>query len=245
MKDPLPTLEATSAVLLAAGQSTRMGTSGAQPRKPFLVLEGLTLVEHACAAFDRCDAVREIVLVGHPEDRQRLERMAQNCATMRKVRRVVDGGELRTDSVRAGLAAIAPNARLVAIHDVARALIEARTIEAAIATASRSGAALVAIPVTDTIKTSSDGAHAESTLDRSVLWAAQTPQVFRVELVTRLLEQARAENFRPTDDAALHERYVGPVPLVPGSPHNLKVTTPEDLILAAAILRSRSTSRMA
>lgn len=236
---------ATSAVLLAAGLSSRMGATGGQPRKPFLLLEGLTLVEHACAAFDRVAAVREIVLVGHPDDRTRLERMAGACATMRKVRRVVDGGELRTDSVRAGLAAVDPDARLVAVHDVARALVEAATIQAALARAAERGAALVAIPVVDTVKTSSDGASAESTLDRSVLWAAQTPQVFRVDVLRKLLDAARADGFRPTDDAALHERYLGPVPIVPGSPQNMKITTPEDLVIAAAILRSRSTTRWA
>lgn len=236
-------LDPTSAILLAAGASTRMGTVGDQPRKPFLVLEGRTLLEHACAAFDRSPAVREIVLVGHPEDRERLERMVAACPPLAKVRRIVDGGELRTDSVRAGLAAIDPESRVVAVHDVARALIESSTIDAAILCARRRGAALVAVPVVDTIKTSSDGAHAESTLDRSVLWAAQTPQVFRVDVLRKVLDAARAENYRPTDDAALHGRYLGPVPIVHGSPQNLKITTPEDLVIAAAILRSRATTR--
>jgi 2-C-methyl-D-erythritol 4-phosphate cytidylyltransferase len=83
----------------------------------------------------------------------------------------------------------------------------------------------------------------ESTLDRGVLWSAQTPQVFRVEVFRRLLEAARAENFRPTDDSALHERYAGPVPIVAGSPLNLKITTPDDLVMAASILRARAGAR--
>jgi 2-C-methyl-D-erythritol 4-phosphate cytidylyltransferase len=95
----------------------------------------------------------------------------------------------------------------------------------------------------DTVKTSSDGVHAETTLDRSVLWCAQTPQVFQITRFKALLEQARAENFRPTDDAALFERFSGPIPISLGSPHNIKITTPDDLVLAAAILRSRRTAR--
>jgi 2-C-methyl-D-erythritol 4-phosphate cytidylyltransferase len=233
-----------SAVLLAAGLSTRMASGGQDAlRKPFLVIEGLTVVEHACAAFDRVAAVREIVLVGHADDRARLARMAETCATMRKVRRIVSGGELRIDSVRSGLAAVDRACEIVAIHDVARPLIDPATIERAIRCAAERGAALVAIPVADTVKTSSDGVHVESTLDRSVLWSAQTPQVFRRELFEKLLERARAEGFRPTDDSALHERFIGPVAIVPGSPLNLKITTSEDLGLAASILRARQGAR--
>ncbi|MBL8857710.1 MAG: 2-C-methyl-D-erythritol 4-phosphate cytidylyltransferase [Planctomycetes bacterium] len=243
MKDIPTALEPTSAVLLAAGLSTRMGGDARSVRKPFLALEGLTLIEHACAAFDRSTAVREIILVGHPDDRSRLAQMVESCAPLKKVRVIVDGGELRTDSVRAGVEACDPRLRLVAIHDVARALIETAMIDRAIQRAGVRGAALVAIPMSDTVKTSADGEHTEATLDRSVLWCAQTPQVFQIARFKSLLEQARAENFRPTDDAALHERYEGPVPIVPGSPHNLKVTTPEDLVVAAAILRARRALR--
>jgi 2-C-methyl-D-erythritol 4-phosphate cytidylyltransferase len=243
MNDATPALQPTSAVLLAAGQSSRMGGDSGSDRKPFLVLEGLTLLEHACAAFDRSPAVSEIVLVGHPDDGERLQRLRKSCAALAKVRTIVAGGELRTDSVRAGVAACDPKSRLIAIHDVARALIETSIVERAIEKAGARGAALVAIPMHDTVKTSSDGEHAETTLDRSVLWCAQTPQVFKAERLKALLEQARAENFRPTDDSALYERYSGPIPIVMGSPHNLKITTPDDLVLAASILRSRRTAR--
>lgn len=243
MKDLTPGLQPTSAILLAAGQSSRMGGESGSVRKPFLVLEGLTLLELACAAFDRSTAVHEIVLVGHPEDLERLERMRKSCPPLAKVRAIVPGGELRTDSVRAGVAACDPRSRLVAIHDVARALIETAIVDRAIHLAGVRGAALTAIPMNDTVKTSSDGENAETTLDRSVLWCAQTPQVFQIARFKALLEKAREEHFRPTDDAALHERYSGPIPIVTGSPHNLKITTSEDLVLAAAILRARRTAR--
>lgn len=229
----------TAVVLVAAGASTRMG-AGSGVRKPFLVLDGRTVLEHAARAFDVLERVREIVLVGHPDDLERLEALARTSTSLRKVRRVVAGGELRVDSVRAGVGALDDESELVAVHDAARPLVPSTIVARALATAAERGAALVATPVVDTIKTSSDGLVAESTLDRSVLWAAQTPQVFRLATLRALLERARREAFRPTDDAALHERYVGPVPIVACDATNLKITTPEDLLLAASLLRSRN-----
>jgi len=227
-------------------------------RKPFLVLEGKTVLEHACAAFDAAPNVVEIVIVACEEDLERVRRLVassrpsspsssasppRSSTSLRKVRAVVAGGALRPDSVAAGVAAARPDIALLAIHDVARPLVETALVERAIAVAATRGAALVAVPVTDTIKTSSDGKSSESTLDRSVLWRAQTPQVFRSELFRSLLERARSEGYRPTDDAALHETYVGPVAIVPGDARNLKITQAEDLLLASAILRDRTASR--
>jgi 2-C-methyl-D-erythritol 4-phosphate cytidylyltransferase len=236
-----PDSKATSAVLVAAGRSVRMG-AGAD-RKPFLALEGRTVLEHACSAFDLAPSVAEIVIVGCEDDLDRIRKLAGTCAAMRKVRKIVPGGELRSDSVRAGVLAADPELALVAIHDVARPLVLPELIERAIAVAAVRGAALVAVPTTDTIKTSPDGERVVSTLDRSVLWSAQTPQVFRAALFRELLERARADGYRPTDDSALHETYLGPVPIVPGDPSNLKLTRPEDLTLAAAILRERAVGK--
>jgi len=233
----------TSAVLVAAGRSSRMGA--ASERKPFIVLEGRTVLEHACAAFDAAPSVVEIVLVGCAEDLDRMRKIASSSPAMRKVRGVVQGGETRSDSVAAGATAARRDVALIAVHDVARPLVESDVVERAIAVAATRGAAVVALPVTDTIKTSSDGKCAESTLDRSVLWSAQTPQVFRAELLRSLLERARSEGYRPTDDAALHETYVGPVPIVPGDARNLKITQPEDLTVAISILRERVHARKA
>ncbi|MBK7877668.1 MAG: 2-C-methyl-D-erythritol 4-phosphate cytidylyltransferase [Planctomycetes bacterium] len=236
---PVPENQRTAAVLVAAGQSTRLRTTPEGPRKPFLVLEGLTVLEHAARAFDAVEAVVELVLVGNAADLARLTQLASHSPHLKKVSSIVPGGELRTDSVRAGVAAIRPDLALVAIHDAARPLITPYTIERAIALAAERGAAVVAVPVVDTIKTSSDGKHAQSTLDRSVLWSAQTPQIFRVAQFKELLERARAEGYRPTDDAALYERFVGGVPICEGDPSNLKITTPSDVQLASQLLRAR------
>jgi 2-C-methyl-D-erythritol 4-phosphate cytidylyltransferase len=131
----------------------------------------------------------------------------------------------------------------VLVHDAARPLIQVEVIELAARTAHEQGAALVAVPVSDTLKTSASGTHAERTLDRSVLWAAQTPQAFRRAVLVELLARAAADEFEPTDDCALHERYLGPVPIVAGDPSNLKITTPSDLMIAEALLASRAKER--
>ncbi len=228
----------TCALVVAAGSSTRMG--GASARKPFLALGARTVLEHACAAFDATPAVREIVIVGHIEDLDRIRALAASSSALRKVRAIVAGGDMRADSVRAGVRATASEAELVAVHDAARPLITRDIVERALALAAIEGAALVAVPVVDTVKTSSDGVRAEATLDRSVLWAAQTPQVFRRQLLLELLDRAAREGFRPTDEAALHERYAGPISISRGSSANGKLTTPEDVAVFTALLRLRA-----
>ena len=235
-------LPATSAVLVAAGSSERMGTG---ERKPFLAIAGRTVLEHACAAFDAVAAVREIVLVVHADDLARAEELRARSGALAKVRAVVAGGAARSDSVRRGVAAAARASELVAVHDAARALIAPHTIEAALALAGREGAALVAVPVRDTLKRSADGRRATETVERSGLFAAQTPQVFRVVEFRGLLERAEREGLAPTDDAALWERWIGPVPIALGEVENLKITTPADLVLAAAILEARAVAAVA
>lgn len=228
-----------AAVLVAAGSSTRMG---AGERKPFLRLAGRTILEHACAAFDACEAVHALVLVVHGDDVERVRQLAATSPALAKVRAVVAGGAQRSDSVRIGIAATPADCEWVLVHDAARALIRTATISAALATAVQHGSALVAVPVRDTLKSAPDGEHASATVDRSKLWAAQTPQVFRRADLAAWLARAQAEGFSPTDDAALCERYVGPVPLVRGDDTNLKITTPDDLEIAEAILSRRARS---
>lgn len=209
-------------------------------RKPFLCLAGRAVLEHSCAAFHAAPSVGAIVIVAHRDDLTAVEALARSNSSFAKVAAVVPGGAQRTDSVRLGVARVAAQFEIVLIHDAARPLIRPETIERAVEVAAREGAALVAIPVSDTLKHSSDGVRAQSTLDRSHVWSAQTPQAFRAELLRELLARAQGENFTPTDDAALYERYVGPIPLVQGERSNLKVTVPEDLAVAEAILALRA-----
>jgi len=226
-----------AAVLVAAGNSTRMG---AGERKPFRSLCGRSILEHACAAFDASPSVGALVLVVHRDDVERVRELSARCAALAKVCAVVPGGTQRSDSVRLGVAALPAEFEFVLVHDAARALVRSATIEAAVETAARLGSALVAVPVRDTLKSAPDGRCAQATVDRSTLWAAQTPQVFRTRELALLLERAASESFSPTDDAALHERYIGPVPLVRGDDTNLKITTPDDLEIAEAILSRRA-----
>ncbi|MBL8863499.1 MAG: 2-C-methyl-D-erythritol 4-phosphate cytidylyltransferase [Planctomycetes bacterium] len=235
MTDDRATPPHTCALVVAAGGSTRMGSAG--ERKPFLEIAGRSVLERACAAFDAAEAVRTIVIVGRAEDLERIRALAARSSALRKVRRIVPGGAERTDSVRAGLAAADPAAEFVAVHDAARPLVSRAVVERALELAVLAGAALTAVPIVDTVKESQDGRHASATLDRARLWAAQTPQVFRRALLAELLERAARDGFRPTDEAALHERYVGPVPMSRGSRANQKLTTPEDLPLLEALAR--------
>lgn len=228
-----------AAVLVAAGRSTRMQLPEGV-RKPLLRLEGRTVLEHAAAAFAACPAVRELVVVCLPEDEAAVRELAARSPALERLTAVVPGGAERTDSVLAGVRATGEGAELVAVHDAARPLVRPEVVAAALALAAREGAAVVAVPVSDTIKHSVDGVHADRTLDRSTLWAAQTPQVFRRATLLELLEHAAREGRRSTDDAALWELGVGPVPLVRGDSTNLKITTPTDLEVAAAILRARA-----
>ncbi|HUR26808.1 MAG TPA: 2-C-methyl-D-erythritol 4-phosphate cytidylyltransferase [Planctomycetota bacterium] len=238
--DP-PHASRAAAVIVAAGDSTRMG---AEKRKPLLTLAGRTLIEHTLAAFDRAPSILEIVIVAHPADVETLAQMARDAERLHpafmKVRVVVPGGRRRTHSVRHGARSVSPDIEVVLVHDAARPLVTTELIEQCAQVAQRDGASVAAVPVNDTLKTSASGTHAERTLDRSVLWAAQTPQGFRRAVLIELLARAEADEFEPTDDCALHERYLGPVTIVPGDPRNLKVTTPSDIVVAEALLAARA-----
>lgn len=242
---PPPILRA-GVVLVAAGRSTRFlaGSRAADAvRKPFLELGGRTVLERAVEPFDALEAVRDIVLVVHREDLDAVQRLVERSTCMTKLLRIVEGGAERFDSVRIGVDALPEDLELIAVHDAARPLVTREVVQRALEVAGRAGAALVATPARDTIKTSSTGESAESTLDRTVLWAAQTPQVFRADRLRELLARAGVEGWKPTDESALHERYLGPIPLVEGAATNLKITTQADFVIADAIVRAREQGR--
>ena len=146
------------------------------------------------------------------------------------------GGAERQDSVWNGLAALAPEAEIVAIQDAARPCTTAELIAATIQAAQETGAAVAAQPVTDTLKATDDGKTIARTVDRSKLWSVQTPQTFRVEVIRRALAAARAQNLNLTDDTAACELIGQPVRLVPSASPNPKVTVPADLPLIESLL---------
>ncbi|MHC4375947.1 MAG: 2-C-methyl-D-erythritol 4-phosphate cytidylyltransferase [Planctomycetota bacterium] len=222
-------------VVVAGGKSERMG---GEVRKPYLELGGRTVLEHALLALAAAPSIESLVLVVHPDELEARRAWIAECPGLSAVGQVVAGGATRTDSVRAGVSAC-QGVDVVAVHDAARPFVRAADVQRAIERAAETGAALLACPVADTIQRSTDGATIANTLDRSELWAAQTPQCFRLAPFAELLERAASEGFTPTDDASLWRHYGGQVALVESGPLNFKLTRPADLELARALIAAR------
>jgi 2-C-methyl-D-erythritol 4-phosphate cytidylyltransferase len=224
-----------TAVVPAAGGGARM--AGAQP-KQYLPLAGVPLLTRtfqALRASGRVDSLILVVPPGH-EARCRAELLEPFGLTADAV---VAGGADRQASVFAGLTRVPEGTDLVLVHDGARPFITAVVIGAAVAAAAEAGAAVVAVPVTDTIKVAGPDGWVVETPERGRLWAAQTPQVFRPALLRRAHGRALRDGVRSTDDSALVERLGHPVRVVPGSPENLKITTMADLALAEHLMQER------
>ena len=219
--------QSVGAIIAAAGSGRRFGEGD----KLFAPLAGRPLIAHSLMAFEVCRLIDTVVLVLAEEH---LERGCQlvDAAGFDKVAVICAGGPRRQDSVRLGLEALG-ECRWVVVHDGARPLVTAALIEAGLAAAAETGAAIAAVPLADTLKEAADDGLVRRTLDRRNLWAAQTPQVIDYELLREAHRQAEGE---VTDDAALVEALGRRVKVFPGSPRNLKVTTPADLALAQALL---------
>ncbi|TWU08559.1 2-C-methyl-D-erythritol 4-phosphate cytidylyltransferase [Stieleria varia] len=225
----------TAVILPAAGSGRRFG---AQQNKLFADLAGKTLWQHAAERLSANPNVRHLVMPISETDRPRFEGEFGVWIQERGIH-LVPGGRERTDSVRAGLDFLRSDerfqdVRLVAVHDAARPLVSDHDIGAVIQAAAKIGAAVLATPVSSTVKRRLNDEHSISTIDRSDLWLAQTPQVFRLDWLAEAYEKHRG---RPaTDDAELVERLGRPVALIAGSTDNLKITHPDDLPLAESIL---------
>lgn len=218
-------------MVVAAGSSVRMGGL----EKLFAPLGGRPLLAHTLAAFQSCPAVQRVVVVLAAENLARGLALAEEEG-LDKVRTVCLGGRRRQESVWEGMEALGACAWVV-VHDGARPLVTPQLIEEGLAAAGETGAAVCALPSQDTVKRVDEQGRVLRTLDRRRLWLIQTPQVFRYDI----LREAHQRSRRPaTDDAALVERLGHPVRVYRGSPRNLKVTTPEDLFLAEALLKSQT-----
>ncbi len=216
------------ALVLAAGRGERLG--GAIP-KAFVPLAGKPMLLHALAAISAVPAIDFVVPVVARSELPRMDALAAELAGIRGVRSAVAGGVERQDSVAAGLAALPPETELVAVHDAARPLVGVRAVARVVAAARVSGAAILAVPARDTIKRAREGRILGTPL-RSECYAAQTPQVFRVELLREALEKAAADRFLGTDDSELVERLGVSVDLVLGEESNFKVTDRADMAAA-------------
>jgi 2-C-methyl-D-erythritol 4-phosphate cytidylyltransferase len=223
-----------AAVIVAAGKGTRMGPD---LDKLFLEVAGRPVVAHTWQRFNDARCIHEIVLVVREGMQSAFADIARQF-NLTKHHRFVLGGKERQDSVWNGLAALSPKVEVAAIQDGARPCTSEALIEATVAAAQDMGAAVAASPLTDTIKESADGRRADRTLDRSKLWAVQTPQTFRVELIRRALTEVRRRGLLVTDDTAACELIGQPVQLVRGSSPNPKVTVPSDLPYVELLLRA-------
>ena len=218
-----------SAVVVAAGSSTRMGTD-----KLMLTLGGIPVIVRTLKAVEAAPSVDEIILVTREDMMVPLSQLCQEFA-LTKVTKVIRGGKTRTESVRLGTLEASGDAQVIAIHDGARPLVTTEVIENAIAQALESGAAAPAVPVKDTIKVARKGI-VESTPDRASLFAVQTPQIFEASLIRAALQKALDDGAELTDDCSAVERLGMKVVLTEGDVRNLKLTTPEDIITAEALL---------
>jgi len=228
-------------LILAAGRGERLGEGAPPEGKAFVPILGEPMLRWSVRAFDACDAIRAIVLVAPPGEEARAREVVAGCDA--KLRAVMAGGAERQDSLGTGLdalAALGESDPLVAVHDAARALVRPVDVSRAVVAAERWGAAILAVPVKDTIKVVEKESWIQATPDRTTLWIAQTPQVARASLLRRGLMNARARGLRSTDEAALLEGIGVAVRVVLGDYGNLKITTPDDVVLAEAILRKRS-----
>lgn len=217
-----------SAVLVAAGSSTRMGFD-----KLSFDLGGETVLHRSIRAFAQCPQVTELVLVAG----KNRDFVAQQAADCPKPVQIVAGGATRAESAKNGV--LAAHGELVAVHDAARPFVSAAVITAALAAAARCGAAAPAVPVKDTIKTVTEEGAVTGTPDRSTLRAVQTPQVFEADLLKAALQSALENDVPVTDDCSAVERLGKVVYLIDGDEENLKITTPMDLVVAEAILAER------
>ncbi len=218
-------------VIPAGGKGNRFG--GEVP-KQFLKLGSRPVIAHSVAAFEACPSVREIVLVV-PADQIRQTEAIVRRFKFSKISHIVVGGRERQHSVRNGLASFDKNPEIVLVHDAVRPLVSAEVIMRVIHAADKFGGAVAGVPVKDTVKIGQEGFY-KKTLDRNSLWAVQTPQGFRYDILKRAHLAAQRNAFVGTDEASLVERLRLPVKIVEGEYSNLKITTHEDLRIAKSFI---------
>lgn len=228
-----------AAIIVAGGTGERTGLENG---KQLLLVAGRPVLYHAVAAFDACAAIDEIVVVVHPERVDEYRSVAVDPVGSGKVAAVVPGGDSRQASVASGLAAVSSSADVICVHDGARPLITPEVIEAALrmleATPELTGV-VVGHPAYDTLKSVDSAAIITGTIDRSQVWVAQTPQVFRAQALRAAYAAAAADGVVGTDDASLVERAGGVLAMVAGRRDNVKITVAEDVALVERLLEAR------
>jgi 2-C-methyl-D-erythritol 4-phosphate cytidylyltransferase len=222
-----------SAVIVAAGSSRRMGFD-----KLFASLGGKPVVAHSIGAFERTREIGEIVLVARLEQKPRLEELIASEGWT-KVSQIVEGGAARHLSVWSGLQAVDGRASFVAIHDGARPLTTPAVIRQCLELARRNGAACVAAPIPDTVKRASEAGLVVESVERTGLWAMQTPQVFSAQVILQAYAAIMSAGELVTDEVSAVQRMGVNIALLRNDEWNFKITIPRDLELAEHVLASR------
>ncbi len=226
------------AIVPSAGLGKRFGPG---TNKPFYPLLDKPLIVWALEVFEKMGEIVEVVPVLKEADMEAGVEIFEQY-NLSKIRRIVPGGRERQDSVYNGLKAAKGKADIVLIHDGARPLIDQGTVRDALSCIPGFDGVVVGVPVKDTIKEVKDGV-VRKTLKREAIWAVQTPQIFFYSSIMKAYQKAMEEGFYSTDDSALIERGGGKVKMVVGSYSNLKITTPEDITIAAFLLKERTSAR--
>jgi len=221
------------AIIPAGGSGRRM-----QSRNPkqYLLLDGKPVLVHTLLRLQQHALINEILLVVPEQDRSFVVEHIEKPYRLTKIREVIAGGKERQDSVRKGLARVGDDCDIIVVHDGVRPFVAEETLSQVICAALRFGAAIAGVPVTDTVKQSDGAGNISRTLNREALWLAQTPQAFQRRILQEAYLKAAEEGFHGTDDASLVEHLGIPVKLIPGSYRNIKIKTPDDLVLAGAFL---------
>jgi 2-C-methyl-D-erythritol 4-phosphate cytidylyltransferase len=227
-----------TAIIAAAGAGRRMKSD--RP-KQLLTLENTPILIYTIRKFDACRLVDRILVAAPQESVEEVRKLVAGAGFSKPVT-VVQGGARRQDSVAVAMQHIGPETTIVAVHDAVRPFVKVEEIEATILEAQKSGAAVLAIPIVDTVKQIRKDLI-DSTLTREHLVLAQTPQVFRVELLREAFERARKDDYYGTDESSLVERLGSPVSVIRGSERNIKITRPGDLSLAGFFLKEEKASK--
>jgi 2-C-methyl-D-erythritol 4-phosphate cytidylyltransferase len=224
-----------AAIIAAAGVGKRMKH---HIPKPYLPLARKPILAHTLKIFEAMPEIREVTMVVHPEDLEFCQENVIIPYNLKKVLRLVPGGKERQDSVYHALKALKHEEELeiVLVHDGVRPFVTPEQIRQVIDGARRHGGAVLGLPAQDTLKRVNSEGQVHQTLERTDIWQIQTPQAFQAPLLWRAFTEAYSRNFYGTDEASLLEELGHTVMVIPGSPCNLKITTPEDLMLAHAIL---------
>lgn len=226
-----------AAIILAAGRGTRMKSD---VQKQYMVVKEYPILYYSMLVMEQHPAVSDIILVVGPGEEDFCRTQIVEKYGFTKVRSIVPGGKERYESVSNGLAALAEDTQYVLIHDGARPCLTKEILDRSIRGVIDNNACVAAMPVKDTIKVSDAEGFAAQTPERSTLWLIQTPQSFRADVISEGYRRLKESGFtKATDDAMVIERYMPEikVKLVEGAYENIKVTTPEDLILAEAFLK--------